>query len=425
LNPETTALNPSYFDFKLYFSPDKENKMKTLILVLCLFLSACGGGGSGDSTPTPKAVANPPTAVVFDYSKYTACTSSSCAGDLISKFNVDKFFWNSNIVYDESLLPVQGVAAYNLWRPVFEIQLVRNRATGVIFAPGRDYQVVNNQFVIPAGSTIPQVAVDYVHTMVPNTPPQFQPYTKNGGPLRIDSTYQSNQIAVTYSSAQFTADPPVTINPPRNLIGKLKAGQAVTITFIGDSITAGSNSSKDNGQAPMQPGYAALVTAYLSQQYPGQVYTRNKAVGGTSSVEGAANASALVGDTPTDYLVIPYGMNDAVAPTTAAAFSANLTTMINAAKALNPNVEILLVSSWPGNPDWQPMSWTPFVWYNGDMYGMTGDPKISVANVTSAVWDTMLTRKSFYDVTANGVNHPSDFVYVVYAQVVLKSILSM
>jgi hypothetical protein len=403
--------------------------MKPLILALCLLVSACGGGGSSDSaapaaTPAPKV--NPTGSVVFDYSKFVACQSSTCAGDLVSKFHVDNFYWNSSTVYDESVLPAQGMTAYNLWRPVFEIQLVHNRTTGAVYTAGSDYQIVNGQFFIPAGSTIPQVPANWIHTSLPNTPAQYKAFDKLGNPLRISDDYQQNQITITYSSPQFNGNPPVVQNPPTKFMGKLRAGQGVTITWIGDSITVGADSTGALSLPPNQPGYVDLVTGYLSQKYPGQIYSRNKAVAGMASDFGAAQAPALLGDTPSDLVVIAWGMNDAALPFTADQFKANIQVQINQAKAVNPDVEILLVSSWPGNPDWQPMTWPPFGWYNGDMYSLQYTvPSVSVANVTSAIWDTMLPRKAYYDVTGNGANHPNDFVYVVYAQVVLKSLLNL
>jgi|SRR5215831_18703072 len=35
------------------------------------------------------------------------------------------------------------------------------------------------------------------------------------------------------------------------------------------------------------------------------------------------------------------------------------------------------------------------------------------------VWQTLLQRKTFYDITGNGVNHPNDFSHMLYAQTIL------
>lgn len=344
---------------------------------------------------------------------------------MVAASHVDQFFWNSSKVYDEAVLPIQGKLAYGLWRPVFEIQTVRNRQTGQVYTPGVDYQLQSGKLVIPAGSAIPQVASNYLQTVPPNVPSYWYPIDKQGNPLRIASDYQQNQIAVTYSSPIYSIPAPLVTNPPAAFLSKLKAGQFVTITYVGDSITLGNDSTASLGIAPNQPGYAGLVSAYLSAKYPGQIFTRNKAVGGTSSADGAANAAPLVGDTPSDLVVIGFGMNDAVANVSGTTFSNNITTIINAARAANPNVEIVLVSSWPGNDNWYPMNSQLLVDYNSVMYSMTRNMSgVTTVNVTSVVWNGM-QNKAFADITANGVNHPNDFMAVVYAQTVLKTLLAM
>ncbi len=37
----------------------------------------------------------------------------------------------------------------------------------------------------------------------------------------------------------------------------------------------------------------------------------------------------------------------------------------------------------------------------------------------TSIWEGMLRRKTFYDVTGNGVTHPNDFGHMVYAQGIL------
>jgi hypothetical protein len=49
-------------------------------------------------------------------------------------------------------------------------------------------------------------------------------------------------------------------------------------------------------------------------------------------------------------------------------------------------------------------------------------PDIVLADMTS-MWDALLKRKSFYDLTGNGVNHPNDFGHMVYAQTLLALLI--
>ena len=45
-------------------------------------------------------------------------------------------------------------------------------------------------------------------------------------------------------------------------------------------------------------------------------------------------------------------------------------------------------------------------------------PGVVLADMTS-MWEALLTRKRFYDLTGNGVNHPNDFGHTIYAQSLL------
>jgi len=119
-------------------------------------------------------------------------------------------------------------------------------------------------------------------------------------------------------------------------------------------------------------------------------------------------------------------MNDMTANVTGAQFAANQQQIIAAARWCNPNTEVVLVSSWPSNSDWALTNNQAFVDYDAANYQVAGTTSgVSVADMTSVVWAGMSNAKSFYDITANGANHPSDFVYVVYAQTLLKTILGM
>jgi hypothetical protein len=47
---------------------------------------------------------------------------------------------------------------------------------------------------------------------------------------------------------------------------------------------------------------------------------------------------------------------------------------------------------------------------------------VALADLTS-IWGELLKRKSFYDLTGNGVNHPNDFGHCVYAETLLALLI--
>jgi acyl-CoA thioesterase I len=50
------------------------------------------------------------------------------------------------------------------------------------------------------------------------------------------------------------------------------------------------------------------------------------------------------------------------------------------------------------------------------------DDVVVLADVTT-LWTQLLARKSYYDVTGNGLNHPNDFGHRLYAQVILAQLV--
>lgn len=350
------------------------------------------------------------------------CNEASCSSDLVSKYHVDAFFWRDQTVFDETILPLAGQNAYQLWRPATSISSVRNRQTGQTYTPDVDYQLLNGEIVIPQGSAISRTPSDWVTTADPTNPPLWQPVTKAGGQLRISSEYQVRHIAVTYASSQFSVEP----LPGQGMVylnRKLAAGQGISILFAGDSITEGDDSTGVLKLAPGQPGYAALATAYLAQKYPGKITAKNVSAPGEGTTYFTAHPELFEGKP--DVLVLGLGMNDAPAPLTGQQHEANMRAIIAKQRAANPLCEVVIVTPWVANPDWGPS--------NNDLLNEYRAAAHQIARTLSDVYvaDThetalaILQRKPYQDVTANGVNHPNDWMYVVFAQLLLKTMLGL
>ncbi|HZS09740.1 MAG TPA: SGNH/GDSL hydrolase family protein [Blastocatellia bacterium] len=114
-------------------------------------------------------------------------------------------------------------------------------------------------------------------------------------------------LVLAHSSAgqQRTQQP-----PPRRNIGlffdKLRAGKAVSVAYLGGSITAGAGASD-----PARTSYRALVTGWLREQYPQAAITEvNAAVGGTGSAYGAMRVRRDVIAQKPDLVFIEFAVND-------------------------------------------------------------------------------------------------------------------
>ena len=130
-------------------------------------------------------------------------------------------------------------------------------------------------------------------------------------------------------------------------------------------------------------------------------------------------AEARLAEEKLDLVIIAFGMND-VWRKDAAAFKTNIKAMIDAFRESQPETEFILVSTMLGNENWG-MPMDQFYSYREALRELTGSG-IVLVDLTE-VWETLLKRKTFYDLTGNGVNHPNDFGHIIYAQWICRMLL--
>lgn len=330
--------------------------------------------------------------------------------------------WAGTTAYDETVWPIAGqdgtMADLPLLYQADEILSVQNLSRSVTYQQGRDYTLVNGKLHIPSGSTIPVMPYADYHP----SSGTFQ--SSKGGYIYWPGETTdiiSRQIYVTYkhSDAWPFATPGDQSSQLPNTLAKLRAGGTLNMVFYGDSITQGYNSSAFLNTAPYEPSWSGLVTQAIGQAFPrAKVNMTNTAVAGQTSDWGAQNVESRVNAYNPDLVVIAFGMNDHC---TADAFVANMRTIMNAAKAKNPNCEFVLVSTTLPNPDA-----VGFLdkqeQYGPAMISQLKGAGVTVADMT-AMHKNLLTKKAFGDMTGNNVNHPNDYLCRVYAQTVYRTIL--
>jgi len=202
------------------------------------------------------------------------------------------------------------------------------------------------------------------------------------------------------------------------VLGKLKRQQPITLCMVGDSITAGANASKVIGVEPFQPSYGELVALGLEKAFGAKVTFRNFGVGGWTSEQGLAQIGRVTTRSKPDLAIIAFGMNDAGGDL--AKFAGNIRGMMDAIKAAAPEAEFVLVAPMLPNADWHAMKMENFPLIRQALAGLCGKGAV-LADLTS-VWTDLLKRKSFYDLTGNGLNHPNDFGHRIYAQTILAQL---
>jgi len=209
---------------------------------------------------------------------------------------------------------------------------------------------------------------------------------------------------------------------PRTL-ARLRSHEPIRLVVLGDSISTGANASAFIREEPFTPAYPQLVARGLQHLGASRTTLMNLSVGGKTSSWGVTQIPAIIADRP-DLLILAFGMNDALRDDSVgnspAQYARNMREMVERTRRALPGCEIILVATMIGNPDWALLDQSRFPAFRDELLGLQG-PGVAVADVTS-FWADLLKRKSFEDLTGNGLNHPNDFGHEVYAQVILQTL---
>lgn len=308
-----------------------------------------------------------------------------------------------------------GEAFCPLLFPLEKVETVFNSLTGEIYDEPADYIAQPDGLRIPPGSRIDLVKESLL-------------YSKSAGirafPLRDGRSqlapegdwWNQRQIAITYRAA--TTFDLASILPDlalqrSHLSGvrtRLAEKKPVTFLVFGDSISVGGNASSQTFVPPFLHTWSELLAEECGRAYGTPVTLKNYSLGGKRSDWGRAMAPVLLRKAPADLVIIAFGMNDRN-NISRQEFQSNIEAIIGEARAANPEVDILLVSSMQPNPLWGNLQHIRA--FRQILHSLTG-PGIALADMT-AVSEFLLGRKRFIDLTANGVNHPNDYLVRWYA----------
>ena len=333
-------------------------------------------------------------------------------------------FWNCRVASESALLVSEGgepASASLMFSPIGPVALT---AGNVRFVEGKDYRVDHKARRITAvRSRLPFVRKSALRVLAEDAPDFLR--ASDGEDIRLfldeNGFFNRAQVTVTYRhrTDKWPGTTP-TFSPltlPRT-IARLKTMIPLKITLLGDSISEGYNASAFLGAPPMRPSYADQVADALRHVYSNPVRLANMAHAGWTSSRGLAQVMdhGLVKTKP-DLVIIAFGMNDAL-DETPNVFASNIAAIMSAFSTQNPETEFILVSPMLPNPNWAKASPSQFFNYR-DKLRQFQKPGVAVADLTS-IWATLLSRKSYYDITGNGVNHPNDFGHSLSAQALLS-----
>ncbi|MBR0303935.1 MAG: hypothetical protein IJQ80_08800, partial [Clostridia bacterium] len=297
---------------------------------------------------------------------------------------------------------------------------------------GVDWTVTaDGKFQVIASGSIPKIAYSsHYAASNPSGSNNWQP--KVGGGFFYYSegmTFHNRQLAITYThdDAWEGFTPESKIDVLSGTYDKLVNKQHITAVFYGDSITFGCNAS-GSGQnlqntTPYMPKWADMVIDGLKAKYGyNDISYVNTAVGGTLSTWGVEEVQTRVVQYTPDLVFIGFGMNDGAggSATTPAQFKTNIQSIINAARAANPNCEFILIASIVANPE------SAYAGIQEQYLPMleqleAQNTGVAVANMMT-FHKELLQIKKYADMTGNNINHPNDFFIRYYAQNILTEL---
>ena len=336
--------------------------------------------------------------------------------------------WRDGPVQGESVVFVEREAglppaADLLFRPESPVELW-SPTTGEVFEEGRDFTVDarRRQLAWMEGSRVPHTPLGAVF------PPRGQgalPHRNGRNDLYCAAwrPFHDMQLAVSYAHSgdrwedlSGYVPAPAEETLPRTL-GRLRAGAAVHVVVLGDSISVGADASGWWGDIPpCQPPYPEMLADGLRAAYGADVRLTNLSVGGTTAAWGVEQAGRVAKLAP-DLAIVAFGMNDQAAGVSPGEYGEHLRSILDSVSAASPGTEFILVASMPSSPEWENTSLSRFSAYAREVRALQGAGR-AAADLTT-IWTALLARKPFFSLTGNGVNHPNDFGHRIQAQALL------
>lgn len=284
---------------------------------------------------------------------------------------------------------------------------------------GKDFQLAANkqELVLLPGTKIPSRTVAELYP--PKDSPQSLASRTGHATQNLlwseGHYFHDLQVVVTYTHKPGKSPFESRGSLPKT-IAKLRQHEPLLITVTGDSISQGYNASAFVKAPPLQPSYPNLVAAGLGPN----VTLTNFGLASTKAGDGLKSIGKVL-ETKPDLIIVAFGMND-IPRNQPKEYETHIAGILDAIRHHNPNTEVILVASMLGNPDWIHTPSKRFDEYRDILASFTRDG-VALADMT-AVWQELLKRKRFTDLTGNGVNHPNDFGHRLYAQVILGLLTS-
>ncbi len=231
------------------------------------------------------------------------------------------------------------------------------------------------------------------------------------------------QLCIDYETDE-AWDGPVPDGQSRRLprlASRLAMRQPVRVALLGDSISAGCNVSGEMGAPPFQPSWSHLFADRFGRRAGCPVDLMNFARAGMTARWGIEQTQDIAAVRP-HLLIVAFGMNDISEKLPVPTFIEGIRAIINQMRNGSPDTEFLLISGMDPNPDWH-------LSFSGERQAAhealialaAGTDNTALCDVRSP-WNHLVSRKGFWSVCGNGINHPNDFGHRFYADCLLATL---
>ena len=428
-----------------------KKRLAVLLSLMCVFACACesstgtsnesGNSNVSDSvdnsiTPSTENVVTTTLNGLVKQASWGFETETAEEWGVINDYVLEtavRPIWTTRNVYNETISFIGKDDVATLMYTPTKIHKVYDYYLQKEYAEGVDYVVEGNKIRLTDNTSVNYwIRKDYYYAG-----PQ-SPYTipTNEGYLKFSEVVpNTHQISISYEHEDTYkgAIPVGQEGKFPKLNETLKNGGTLNICAVGDSITKGCGSSdyimkyesaRHQVGDPYKigvPSYINLVKEYLGTNENVTVNLCNTAVGGT----GVSNGLEQIGKWTIvpDLVVIAFGMNDASVDTYT--FYEKTKALVEKARELNPDCEILLLSSMIPNPD--VINWLGNIakFEEQSLLKLLAEyDNIGLAPMTSVSQSLYgVLGKKFEDLNSNSINHPNDFLHRTYAQTILTTLL--
>ncbi|GHV15528.1 hypothetical protein FACS1894219_12450 [Clostridia bacterium] len=292
------------------------------------------------------------------------------------------------------------------------------------FTEGKDYTVTANGIMPLANMTMPFIPFDEFYLEDGSKYSSFPTEGNFRGFLRFEegSFFHERQIVITYTHAEENPVYPRKGGKLPGLYRKLDEAETIKIFVNGDSITEGYNASGFVNAPPYQSAYPGIFAEKFAALFNVQTEIVNIASAGKNSSWGVTVTAKYLMENPDyvpDIFICAFGMNDG--SLSASKHTDLIRKIIAPVRERNPDCAIVLAATMLPNPLLPGFSQNQAEYAPALLELEDEIPECVVADVTS-VHSEILTRKRYYDMTGNNVNHPNDFLHRIYAEVITDAV---